>query len=64
MPHLAKLVTEARLEHVALLLEGDRRPAHPGSRTKVFLAVFRDDPAKLEKNVDAVIKRARWFNWR
>lgn len=64
VPRLVELVREARLEHVALLLEEGQRPAYVGARAKVFPAVFRDDPAELRQNIDAVIERARWFNYR
>jgi len=64
LPHLVEMVMEARLDHVALLLEGNQTPAYVGARAKVFPAVFRDDPAELRKNIDAAIDRARWYSSR
>lgn len=64
LPQLVEMVTEARLDHVALLLEDGKTPAYVGARAKVFPAVFRDDPAELRKNIDAAIDRARWYSSR
>jgi len=61
LPKLTKMITDARLLHVALLGPGSS-PAYPGARAKVFRSSWRDDADELRRQIDEVLERARWFD--
>jgi hypothetical protein len=60
LPRLLKMVTRAKLTHVALLQDG-QRPCYAGARAKVFRSSWRNDPDELRKQIDETITRARWY---
>jgi hypothetical protein len=59
LPHPVELVTRAQLDHVALLLRG-QRGCYAGGRAKVFRDSRADDKAQLAKQIGELIAACRW----
>lgn len=60
LPHPVEMITRARLDHVALLIGGERG-CYPGSRARVFRSAWSDDRAELEKHIEELIATCRWY---
>lgn len=59
LPHPVELVARARLEHVALLIRG-QRGCYAGGRAKAFRDSRSEDPAQLEKQIDELVATCAW----
>ena len=59
LPHPVELIARARLDHVALLLRG-QRGCYAGGRAKVFRDSWSDDPAQLEKQIAELVRTCAW----
>lgn len=60
LPYPTRFITDARLDHVALLLDGDERPAYAGACARVFRFAALDDEAELRRHIDALVASARF----
>lgn len=59
LPHPVELVARAQLDHVALLLRG-QRGCYAGGRAKVFRDSRADDKAQLSKQIGELIAACAW----
>lgn len=61
LPRLTRTIVDARLVHVAIVVDGDA-PSYPGARCRCFRSARKNDAAELRRHLDAAIERARWHD--